>query len=113
MGRSERNKGMKDIYGRNDTCIRCGKPLVYDISEDMYEFCYCEEKKALTIPSSKDNKSIADQFEIDIQKVIDSYCGQGVTLGTIIGALQNRLFNLSLNIHMKSILEVLKRELNK
>lgn len=90
------------------TCMFCGKELVYNIVEDNYEFCSCEEAK---VPEAKDNVSMADQFELDIDDVIFRYSDQGLTIGTIIGALQNRAFSLSLNLHMPSIISIMKKHL--
>ncbi len=103
-----------------DKCKICGKELVYSISDDRYEFCNCletfnnteikEEPKGY-IPLSHDQVSIADKFEEEIQVIIDRYCGQGMTIGSALGALQNRVFSLTLNIHLPNIIQVVKRNM--
>lgn len=113
-------------------CKFCKKELNYNIVEDTYEFCDCLERTQKLreaedrvnkhqianeqfspgyIPMAKDQSSIADTFETEIETVINKYCGQGMTIGSAIGALQNRIFNLSLNIHLPTIIEVVKRNL--
>lgn len=99
-----------------DKCKECGKKLNYDIIEDKYEFCNCIENKQTEkpkgyIPLNRDQISLADQFENEIEAIIHKYCGQGMTVGSAIGALQNRIFQVSLNIHLPSIIEVIKRNL--
>lgn len=94
----------------SDKCNICHKELIYDIIEGKYEFCSCLENKQ-NIKLAKDQVSLADIFENEIQIVISRYCGQGLTIGTAIGALQNRMFELNLNLHMPVILEVLKGKL--
>lgn len=101
-------------YDNKNKCMYCHKELIYDIVEDKYEFCNCQEKQIKIesrIPPAKDQASIADTFETEIERVINKYCGQGMTIGSAIGALQNRIFNLSLNIHLPTIIEVVKRNM--
>jgi len=99
----------KDSHATYDgRCLACGEPLVYSIENDSYEFCNCVEKK---FKIAKDQVSIADTFENELEDLINKYSNQGVTVGTIAGALQNRIWNLYLNIHMPSIIEVVKRHL--
>lgn len=93
-----------------DFCIYCNKSLNYDIVEDRYEFCDCEEKKKV-IPITKDQVSIGDQFETDLEALIFRYTDQGLTVGAMLGAVYNRAFNLHLNLHMPAIIEMVKKNL--
>lgn len=88
-------------------CQFCDKELVYDLVEDAYAFCDCQEKK----PAVKQDSSLADQFEVALQQLIYQYTDQGLTVGSMLGALANQAFNINLNIQMPSIMEVLKKRL--
>lgn len=98
-------------HWNKDKCPACKKPLVYDIAADMYKFCDCLEKKQTAIPLAVDQVSIADTFENELEDLINKYSNQGVTVGTIAVALQNRIWNLYLNIHMPSIIEIVKKHI--
>lgn len=99
-------------------CLECGKELKYDIVEDKYEFCICleneqkiEEKQKENIPPASDQISLANVFENEIQDIAHRYCGQGMTIGSALGALEHIQFKLMLNINMEYILETIKRKL--
>ncbi len=99
--------------GFKDRCKACNKLLVYDIVEDRFEFCNCIEKKqeAKVVPPANDQGSICDIFEREIEAVILKYSDQGLTIGSAVGALQNRIFNLNLNLHLVDIIELVKRNI--
>lgn len=80
--------------------------LVYDTKEVVPE-----RRDIQTIPAAKDQGSLADGFENELQAVMDKYCGQGMTIGSALGAMQNRMFHLMLNIHLSTIVDVVKRNL--
>lgn len=94
-------------------CPKHNTTNYYDILNDtmVCDNCIKEKSTKKVIPQSADQVSIADSFENDLETIISKYCRQGLTVGSAIGALQNRVFHLSLNIHMASIIEVVKRNL--
>ncbi len=96
-----------------DKCSACGRKLEYDIVEDKFEFCYCIEEKQNKIRPISQDVSLADQFEDEIQAVITKYSSQGLTVGTVIGAMQNREFELKLSLHMPGIIDRLAERFKK
>src|SRR5690349_21650683 len=72
----------KEIILKAANCSECKQPLHWDEKLKQYDSCDCLYKKTL-----QKETSIADQFENDIEGVIYKYTDQGVTIGTMIGAL--------------------------
>ena len=109
--------------------IEKGATYSYNLLSDSYEewingykpdkpFLVLDTKEAVperldiqTVPAAKDQGSLADGFENELQVVMDKYCGQGMTIGSALGAMQNRMFHLMLNIHLSTIVDVVKRNL--
>lgn len=132
MGGSEMSP--EEYKNSNRSCSTCGAELYYDAMKNEYlcqhaahnidvnelihrlevptkSFVEYDPKKGPPAPPppANDQMSLADAFENDIEAVVFKYCGQGMTIGSALGALQNRMFHLMLNIHLPSIIEAVRK----